>query len=58
MDVLQVKAEEIIEEINTFNWKQFLKYFGPGLLVSIAYLDPGNCYFLRKKLIFFSGWRY
>ncbi|KAL0927766.1 hypothetical protein M5K25_001973 [Dendrobium thyrsiflorum] len=23
-------------------WKQFLKHLGPGFLVSLAYLDPGN----------------
>jgi len=25
-----------------FSFSELLKYFGPGLLVSIAYLDPGN----------------
>lgn len=25
-----------------FSWKELAKYFGPGLLVSIAYIDPGN----------------
>jgi len=23
-------------------WKKFLAYVGPGFLVSLAYLDPGN----------------
>ena len=23
-------------------WKQMLAYFGPGVLVSVAYMDPGN----------------
>jgi manganese transport protein len=23
-------------------WKKFLQYFGPGLLVSVGYMDPGN----------------
>jgi len=27
---------------NRFSFKELMKYFGPGLLVSIAYLDPGN----------------
>lgn len=36
-----------------FSFRNFLKYFGPGLLISIAYLDPGNRnisenYFLNK----------
>lgn len=26
----------------SFSFRNFLKYFGPGLLISIAYLDPGN----------------
>lgn len=30
-----------------FSWKLFCHYVGPGLLVSIAYLDPGN-----RKFIF------
>lgn len=25
-----------------FSGKELLKFFGPGLLISIAYLDPGN----------------
>ncbi|KAK9993677.1 hypothetical protein SO802_023380 [Lithocarpus litseifolius] len=24
-------------------WRKFLSYVGPGFLVSLAYLDPGNC---------------
>jgi len=23
-------------------WKQMAAYFGPGILVSVAYMDPGN----------------
>ena len=25
-----------------YTFKQFLKYIGPGFLICIAYLDPGN----------------
>lgn len=25
-----------------FSWFRFFKFAGPGLLMSIAYLDPGN----------------
>lgn len=25
------------------SWKNFFSYLGPGFLVSIAYIDPGNC---------------
>jgi NRAMP (natural resistance-associated macrophage protein)-like metal ion transporter len=28
--------------INWFNWGKFWRYTGPGWLMSIAYLDPGN----------------
>lgn len=24
-------------------WKRFLAHVGPGFMVSLAYLDPGNC---------------
>lgn len=27
----------------TPQWKKLLSYVGPGFLVSVAYLDPGNC---------------
>ncbi|KAH0469416.1 hypothetical protein IEQ34_000974 [Dendrobium chrysotoxum] len=30
------------EEDKAAAWKQFLKHLGPGFLVSLAYLDPGN----------------
>lgn len=34
------------EEKNTddpyFSWTTFLSYAGPGCLIAIAYLDPGN----------------
>lgn len=25
------------------SWKNLFAYIGPGFLVSIAYIDPGNC---------------
>eukprot|EP01135_Chromosphaera_perkinsii_P003075 Nk52_evm22s234 gene=Nk52_evmTU22s234 len=30
------------EERKFFSWKKFARYAGPGFLMSIAYLDPGN----------------
>ncbi|CAL0305498.1 unnamed protein product [Lupinus luteus] len=29
-------------------WRKFLTYVGPGFLVSLAYLDPGNCKHLAE----------
>ena len=40
--------------VNDFSLKNFCKYFGPGLLVSIAYLDPGN----RINFYNYSGGRH
>ena len=31
-------------------WKKFLSHVGPGFLVSLAYLDPGNCESLSLSL--------
>ena len=25
-----------------WSWKTFFKYVGPGFIIAIAYLDPGN----------------
>ena len=33
------------------SWKNLFAYMGPGFLVSIAYIDPGNC-----KICSFSIW--
>jgi len=30
------------DDIQAFDFKLFIKYFGPGILISMAYLDPGN----------------
>ena len=30
------------DEYFTFSWKKLFAFMGPGLLMSIAYLDPGN----------------
>ena len=27
---------------NASNWKKFLAFFGPGLMVAVGYMDPGN----------------
>ena len=34
--------KNFVEKEKTWK-KQFCALFGPGLLISIAYLDPGNC---------------
>ena len=30
------------------SWKNFFAYLGPGFLVSIAYIDPGNCKIINQ----------
>ena len=35
-----VKLEGTDED--AFSWKRFLSFVGPGFLISIAYIDPGN----------------
>ena len=37
MSSSQIKKDEDLSFLN------FFRHFGPGLLISIAYLDPGNC---------------
>lgn len=36
------------------SWKNLFAYMGPGFLVSIAYIDPGNCKIntFRRFLLF------
>jgi len=36
------------------SWKNLFAYMGPGFLVSIAYIDPGNCK-ITLFLIFFCN---
>ena len=38
------------------SWKNFFSYMGPGFLVSIAYIDPGNCEISITSLFLF--WLY
>lgn len=33
----------LVQVQETPRWKKLLSYVGPGFLVSVAYLDPGNC---------------
>ncbi|EAS07058.3 NRAMP (natural resistance-associated macrophage protein) metal ion transporter family protein (macronuclear) [Tetrahymena thermophila SB210] len=46
MEILQMQnssEQDLAEQSNfKFSWKDLFQYFGPGLLISIAYLDPGN----------------
>ncbi|KAJ9050512.1 hypothetical protein DSO57_1013752 [Entomophthora muscae] len=35
-------SDAIIASGETFSWKNFWRFTGPGWLMSIAYLDPGN----------------
>ncbi|PKU79531.1 metal transporter Nramp5 isoform X1 [Dendrobium catenatum] len=37
-----VARNSATEDEKTAAWKKFLKHLGPGFLVSLAYLDPGN----------------
>ena len=44
-DLIVPILEESFDEKNTpfrFSCKKLLRYIGPGFLLSIAYLDPGN----------------
>lgn len=36
------------------SWKNLFAYMGPGFLVSIAYIDPGNCK-IRSHFSWFSS---
>lgn len=36
------------------SWKNLFAYMGPGFLVSIAYIDPGNCKVLSPQPQFTS----
>lgn len=44
------------------SWKNLFAYMGPGFLVSIAYIDPGNCkicsFAAKKKICSFSLLQY
>ncbi len=46
---LNIQDSKMTEEDNdkdespAFSCAMFLKVAGPGILVSVAYLDPGNC---------------
>lgn len=35
-------SEDEANQPFVFSWKKFGSFMGPGLLMSIAYLDPGN----------------
>ncbi|KNH09531.1 solute carrier family 11 member 1 [Perkinsela sp. CCAP 1560/4] len=39
---LLMKPQQALKERFHFSWKKLLRYMGPGFLMSIAYLDPGN----------------
>lgn len=42
-DVMEEEEEEKkIANGTCFSWTVFLSYAGPGCLIAIAYLDPGN----------------
>lgn len=42
--------QKISTSIQKPGWKKFLAHVGPGFLVSLAYLDPGNCKRLSLSL--------
>jgi manganese transport protein len=31
-----------VPKLNASNWRKFLAFFGPGALVAVGYMDPGN----------------
>ncbi|KAF5182104.1 Metal transporter protein, partial [Thalictrum thalictroides] len=39
---LDVNSSNLHQDDQKPGWKKFLSYVGPGFLVSLAYLDPGN----------------
>ncbi len=44
-EVQDIDEEDTMKEFNgfsSFDWVAFMKFCGPGWLMSIAYLDPGN----------------
>lgn len=42
-DTLDQKPYNIDIDDKVSGWRKFMGYVGPGFLVSLAYLDPGNC---------------
>ncbi|KNC99702.1 metal ion (Mn2+/Fe2+) transporter (Nramp) family metal ion transporter [Spizellomyces punctatus DAOM BR117] len=40
--VVNVSALEYTGKMNGFSWKTFAKFVGPGYMVAVGYLDPGN----------------
>ncbi|GMY06709.1 metal transporter Nramp5-like [Fagus crenata] len=44
--------DENLEHDEKPGWRKFLSHVGPGFLVSLAYLDPGNC----ESRSFLCGW--
>lgn len=47
-------AAALLEIKETPTWKKGLAFLGPGILVSVAYLDPGNCTILYSYVLFKS----
>jgi len=37
----QVRVDDFVD--GKFRLRKLLQFLGPGFLVSIAYIDPGNC---------------
>ena len=35
-------ADAVIDVLEVWDWKKFGSFMGPGLLMSTAFLDPGN----------------
>jgi natural resistance-associated macrophage protein 2 len=41
-ETIKAEVQVIVDEHTHFSWKKLWRYTGPGFLMSIAYLDPGN----------------
>lgn len=42
-----IEPDIIRNKKSSFSFKKLIKNIGPGLLISMAYLDPGNCKFVK-----------
>ena len=48
---------DIHPDESNFTFKKCIQFIGPGFLVSVGYLDPGNCMLLRQTfIIIFRGY--
>jgi NRAMP (natural resistance-associated macrophage protein)-like metal ion transporter len=41
-DRCQLITESVDDKVGKFSWRTFIKFVGPGWLMSLAFIDPGN----------------